>query len=149
MKKISVVRGTAVVSILTLLSRVLGFFRDLLIARGFGSSIYADCFFVAFRIPNLLRSLVAEGALSSAFVPVFADAVKNGGDRPKIVFSQILGFLLILSCSIAAISIIFAEHIVRAFAPGFLENQELFSLCVELTQYMLPLYNLCKSGSIN
>ncbi len=139
MKEISVAKGTAVVSSLTLLSRILGFVRDLLVARGFGSSAYADCFFVAFRIPNLLRSLVAEGALSSAFVPVFADSVKAGGNRPSEVFRSIAGFLFILSTGLCALSIIFADSIVRAFAPGFMDNPEMFGLCVSLTRIMLPL----------
>lgn len=138
-KEISLARGTAIVSVLTLASRILGFIRDLLVARGFGSSIYADCFFVAFRIPNLLRSLVAEGALSSAFVPVFADAVKQGDMKPAEVFSKILGFLLILSTFLCALSVIYAESIVKAFAPGFTDNPDLLSLCVSLTCIMLPL----------
>ena len=68
-------RAAAVVSAATLASRILGFLRDLVIARAFGAGITTDAFFVAFRLPNLLRRLVAEGALSSAFIPVFTEYV--------------------------------------------------------------------------
>ena len=68
-------RAAAVVSSATLASRILGFLRDLVIARAFGAGVATDAFFVAFRLPNLLRRLVAEGALSSAFIPVFTEYV--------------------------------------------------------------------------
>ena len=69
----AVARAAAVVGTATLVSRILGFLRDLVIARGFGAGPGTDAFFVAFRLPNLLRRLVAEGALSSAFIPVFTE----------------------------------------------------------------------------
>jgi putative peptidoglycan lipid II flippase len=139
MKEISVARGTVIVSFLTLISRFLGFFRDLLIAKGFGSSVYADCFFIAFRIPNLLRSLVAEGALSSAFVPIFADSVKEGQSAPNRTFQNVLGFVLSLTVLLTALGILFSESIVSSFAPGLKQNQEVFELCVSMTAYMLPM----------
>ena len=82
-KSSSTMRGTAVVGGITLLSRILGFVRDSLVARLFGSSPIADAFFVAFRIPNLLRSFVAEGAMTSAFVPVLASELAKSKDAAR------------------------------------------------------------------
>ena len=141
---ISLARGTAVVSILTLLSRVLGFVRDLAIARGFGSSAFSDCFFVAFRIPNLLRSFVAEGALSSAFVPVFADSLHKGHSQARATIRNVSGFIFILTTILSCLGIIFAPQIVSTFAPGFKDDPDLMLLCIELTRYMLPIV-LCVS----
>lgn len=143
-KKISLARGTAIVSLLTILSRILGFVRDLLIARGFGSSAFSDCFFVAFRIPNLLRSFVAEGALSSAFVPVFADSLKSGQSHAKKTIRRVSGFIFSITTILTSLGIIFAPEIVSTFAPGFRDDPGLMELCIELTRYMLPMI-LCVS----
>lgn len=126
------------------MSRLLGFVRDLLIARGFGSGVFSDCFFVAFRIPNLLRSFVAEGALSSAFVPVFADAVHKGRDSARQTIRRISGFVLSITTVLTCVGILFAHEIVSAFAPGFRDNPNMMALCTELTRYMLPII-LCVS----
>lgn len=134
----SVVRGTGIVGSLTLVSRVLGFIRDILVARLFGSGLYADAFFVAFRIPNLLRSLVAEGALVSAFVPVFASELKQGHDEAQRAFSSVMGLLLLTTTLLSLIGIYFAPTIVAFFAPGFGVGSEKFVLCVLLSRVMLP-----------
>jgi putative peptidoglycan lipid II flippase len=137
-------RGTAIVSILTLVSRVLGFIRDLLVARLLGTTIFADAFFVAFRIPNLLRSFVAEGALTSAFTPVFASSLSQGKESACLAMRRTLGFLLTMTGVITALVIIAAPDVVRVLAPGFEQNTEQFLLCVRLTQIMAP-YILCVS----
>ncbi|MBN8550410.1 MAG: murein biosynthesis integral membrane protein MurJ [Deltaproteobacteria bacterium] len=140
----SVVRGTGIVGSLTLLSRLLGFIRDMLVARLFGSGLFADAYIVAFRIPNLLRSLVAEGALVSAFVPIFARELKHGHDQAQRAFSAVTGFLLLTTTALSILGIIFAPQIVSFFAPGFESDPEKFSLCVLLTRIMLP-YIMCVS----
>jgi len=137
-------RGTAIVSLLTLLSRILGFVRDLLVARLLGASLFADAFFVAFRIPNLLRSFVAEGALTSAFTPVFADCVAQGKDHARHVFRKLSGFLFLVTVALGALLFSFAPEMVSLFAPGFLGDSEQFHLCVRLTQVMAP-YIVCVS----
>ena len=134
----SMVRGTGIVGSLTLVSRVLGFVRDMLVARLFGSGLYADTFFVAFRIPNLLRSLVAEGALTSAFVPVFASELKQGKEEAQSAFSSVMGLLLLTTALLSVVGIYLASTIVAFFAPGFGVGTEKFELCVLLTQVMLP-----------
>ncbi len=137
-------RGTAIVSLLTLLSRILGFGRDLLVARLLGASLFADAFFVAFRIPNLLRSFVAEGALTSAFTPVFADSLAHGKDYAREVLRKISGFLLLITTALTLLLITYSSEIVAVLAPGFLSDTEQFSLCVRLTQTMAP-YIACVS----
>src|SRR6266498_4474096 len=74
-----VVRAVGAIGMATLLSRILGFVRDMVVARAFGAGPVTDAFFVAFRIPNLLRRLLAEGALSTAIVPVFSATLSRGG----------------------------------------------------------------------
>ncbi len=137
-------RGTAIVSILTLLSRILGFIRDLLVARLLGTSIFADAFFVAFRIPNLLRSFVAEGALTSAFTPVFSSSLRDSKEHARLAMRRTCAFLVTLTGVLTALLIVAAPQIVRLLAPGFEQNPEQFALCVQLTQIMAP-YILCVS----
>jgi putative peptidoglycan lipid II flippase len=137
-------RGTAIVSVLTLLSRLLGFVRDLLVARLLGASLFADAFFVAFRIPNLLRSFVAEGALTSAFTPVFSTSLKEGKDAARATVSRIIGFLLIVTTVLTLGLIIFAPNVIDLIAPGFRGEGSKFELCIELTRLMAP-YIICVS----
>ena len=137
-------RGTAIVSVLTLLSRLLGFVRDLLIARLLGASLYADAFFVAFRIPNLLRSFVAEGALTSAFVPVFSSSLAKDKQEAFSAFRRVLGFLLMLTILLSSFGILYAPDVVLLLAPGFSEDPGKYQLCITLTKIMLP-YIACVS----
>lgn len=135
-------KGTVIVSTLTLLSRILGFIRDLLVARILGASWLADAFLVGFRVPNLLRSFVAEGALTSAFIPVFTGALKEGEQASKEALGSIAKFLLLTTLVLSLVGILFAPHIVTALAPGFLHGsdptQERFATCVYLTRIMMP-----------
>ncbi len=140
----SLLRGTSIVAFLTLLSRLCGFVRDLLTAKLFGTGIVADCFVVAFRIPNLLRSLVAEGALTSAFVPTFAGELKKGPEDAQSAISAVLAFLLLMTGLISLGGIVFAREIVTLFAPGFGDGTAKQDLCVLLTQIMFP-YIVCVS----
>lgn len=131
-------RGTTIVSTLTLVSRLLGFGRDLLIAFLLGSSLFADAFFVAFRIPNLLRSFLAEGALTAAFTPIFATSYKSGLDSARITLKNVSAFLLTITIPIVLCLIYFAPSTVEVFAPGFRKDQSTFDLCARLTQIMAP-----------
>ncbi len=140
----SILRGTSIVSCLTLLSRILGFIRDLLTARLFGASPIADAYFVAFRIPNLLRSFVAEGALTSAFVPVFAENLATGHKEAQNTIRAVTGLLLAVTAILTLLGITFAPEIVTLFAPGFVEEPSKQSLCIFLTQIMFP-YIMCVS----
>jgi putative peptidoglycan lipid II flippase len=133
-----ILRGTSLVAALTLVSRIFGFIRDMLVASLFGAGQFADAFFVAFRIPNLLRSFVAEGALTSAFVPVFSGEVVKGKQAAQAALSAVLSALLVCTAFLSIGGIVFARQIVLLFAPGFVENPSKLELCVLLTQIMMP-----------
>ena len=134
----SVLRGVGIVGSLTLVSRILGFVREMIFARLLGAALAADTFFVAFRIPNLLRSLVAEGALTSAFVPVFAASLNKGEAEARETLRATVTLLLTGTCLLSGLGIIFAEGIVYFFAPGFGVGTPKAEFCATLTQIMFP-----------
>ena len=138
MSTFSLIRGTSIVAALTACSRVLGFLRDVIIASVFGASLVTDAFFVAFRLPNLLRSLVAEGALTSAFVPVFSHALEEDDAIARRTFRAMTGVLLSVTVVLSFLGIIFADNLISLFAPGFAGTTELYSLAVSLTRWMFP-----------
>ncbi len=116
---ISLLRGTSIVAGLTLISRVLGFVRDLLVASLLGAGAYSDAYLVAFRIPNMLRSLFAEGALTSAFVPTFSQALEQGAVHARVAFRSVGKFLFIVTGVVTLFGILFAPQIIDLVAPGF------------------------------
>ena len=111
----TILRGTSIVGGLTAVSRVFGFLRDLAVASTFGASTIADIFFVAFRIPNLLRSFVAEGALTSAFVPVFSEEVEKSNEAARFGLRAVSGMLLQITILLAILGIIFSPEIIDLF----------------------------------
>lgn len=141
-KKPSFLKGTLAVGINTLASRILGFVRDLLVAKLFGASMIADAFFVAYRVPNLLRSLVAEGALTSAFIPVFASELKKSKADAQSSLSGIFTLLISFTTLVTILGIFFSPQIANFFAPGF--DRERSLLCIELMRIMFP-YIICVS----
>ena len=135
----SISRFAGPVSLATLISRIAGFFRDLLIAKLFGAAMMADAFFVAFAIPNLFRRMFMEGALSSSFLPVYADVREQSGVRQAKKFAGGMLVVLIFAGSAGcAIGIWFAEPLMKVLAPGFLRNPEKLSLAAQLTRIMFP-----------
>jgi putative peptidoglycan lipid II flippase len=134
-----VARAAAVVGAATLVSRILGFLRDLVIARGFGAGPGTDAFFVAFRLPNLLRRLVAEGAVSSAFIPVFTEyATKRSRTDHLQMLRAVTGLMLALLGAITMAGIVAAPWILRIMAPGFFTDPAVGRLTVGLTRLMFP-----------
>jgi len=132
-------KAAGVVSGMTILSRIFGFIRDVFIAMIFGSSTAADAFFVAFRIPNMQRRVLGEGAVSSAFIPVFAEVLaQNGKQAAQELTANIFNILLILLSTASLILFIFSPAVITVFAPGFLDNPEKFKLTVDLTRWMAP-----------
>ncbi|MBF0342034.1 MAG: murein biosynthesis integral membrane protein MurJ [Magnetococcales bacterium] len=132
-------RSTAIIGFFTLLSRISGFVRDMIIARAFGAGMGADAFFVAQKLPNFLRRLFAEGAFSTAFVPVFADHLAKGDPEETrhavhAVFSYLATWLLVV---VAAGQVIMPALVVVA-APGFLEDPAKFDLAVVLSRVTFP-----------
>ncbi len=136
-EKITKAAGT--VGLATLLSRILGFVRDAVIAGLFGAGMSSDAFFVAFRIPNLLRRLFAEGSLSIAFIPVFTEYLAFQGRKEAFEFARsTLRLLALLLVFICFAGMLLAPVIIFLIAPGFAESPEKFNLTVNLTRWMFP-----------
>jgi putative peptidoglycan lipid II flippase len=133
-----VLRGTSIVAGYTLLSRILGFVRDALVATLFGASAFADAYLVAFRLPNLLRSIFAEGALTSAFVPSLAPEAKKGVSYAQDAMSAVAGFLVVTTTIVSLLGIVFAPLIVDTIAPGFSTSPEQRELTILLSRIMMP-----------
>src|SRR3990172_9761245 len=131
--------AATVISAATSLSRVLGYVRDAAIAYVFGAGLFADAFFMAFRISNLIRRVVGEGALTSSFVPIFTEekgsrTVESTRDLDWSVFT----LLAIILTAVTALGMIFSEQIVWVMAPGFAADPEKFALTVSLTRFLFP-----------
>lgn len=129
----------AKVSSMTMLSRILGFIRDAVLARVFGAGMAMDAFVVAFRLPNLLRRVFAEGAFSQAFVPIFAEYRQNSTPETTRLFVQyVAGMLLFALCVITAIGILAAPVIIWLTATGFATDGTRFELAVSLLRVVFP-----------
>ena len=134
----SLLRALATVSSMTFISRVLGYVRDFLIARLFGASLATDAFFVAFKIPNLLRRLFAEGAFSQAFVPILAEHKNNNPSEVRDLIDRVATLLAIALVLAAALGMAAAPLIVYATAPGFAAEPGKFALTVQLLRITFP-----------
>ena len=130
--------SASVFSFYTLVSRLLGYLRDILIAVFLGASIYADAFFVAFRLPNTFRRLFAEGVFNAAFIPSYAGAKLNNKKQGKKFADDILNLLIIVLLGIVFLVEVFTPFIVYIIAPGFIEEVDKFNLAVELTRITFP-----------
>ena len=138
-----IARSTGILALSTSLSRLLGFVRDILMARLFGTTLQAQAFVVAFRLPNLLRDLVAEGAVTSAFVPVLSWYRAKGQSEEFWRLSQALGTrLLVLLGVLGLLGWWGAGGIVRLVAPGFAADPEKLALTVRLTRLLFPFITL-------
>src|SRR5690349_6807920 len=126
-KKASVARSAGIVSLAVMASRVLGLVREMVFAYFFGASksFANDAYVIAFRIPNLLRDLFAEGALSSAFVPVFSDYLVNKDEKEAFRLSNLVatGLIVVLGVMVV-LGIVFAPQVVMAIASGLQDNKE-------------------------
>src|SRR5512135_47773 len=135
----NLLRALATVSSMTLVSRVLGYVRDVFIARIFGAGLATDAFFVAFRIPNLLRRLFAEGAFSQAFVPILAE-VRNreGAEGTRTLVDSVATALFLALVATAALGMALAPLVVYVSAPGFAAAPGKFELTVALLRITFP-----------
>lgn len=131
-------QSTAVVSVMTFLSRILGFLRDIVIARLFGAGLGADVFFVAFKIPNFLRRLFAEGAFSQAFIPVLAEFRERGDEPLRDLIARTSGTLAAILTLITAVGMLAAPVIIMVFAPGFISDPYKLELAGELLFITFP-----------
>ncbi|HWM41438.1 MAG TPA: lipid II flippase MurJ, partial [Burkholderiales bacterium] len=135
----NLLRILATVSSLTMVSRVLGYVRDFFIARAFGAGLLTDAFFVAFKIPNLLRRLFAEGAFSQAFVPILGEYKnKTSPEETKSLTDAIATLLFLALVVAAALGVALAPFIVYLTAPGFADEPEKFAVTVQLLRITFP-----------
>ncbi len=129
----------SIIGSMTLISRVLGYARDLLIAKSLGAGLISDAFFIAFKLPNLFRRLFAEGSMNSAFIPVVSGiSAKYGKKKSDEFFSDIFSGLLVVLFAIMLIVEIFMPFIINIIAPGFSENPEKFYLTVDFSRLTFP-----------
>ena len=135
----NLLRALATVSSMTLLSRILGYVRDVFIARAFGAGLATDAFFVAFRIPNLLRRLFAEGAFSQAFVPILAE-VRNreGPEETRALVDSVSTALFLALVVTAALGMALAPLVIYVSAPGFAAEPGKFELTVAMLRITFP-----------
>jgi len=137
----SVARSAGIVSLAVMASRVLGLAREMVFAYFFGASksFANDAYVIAFRIPNLLRDLFAEGALSSAFVPVFSEYLEKKSEEEAFRLSNLVatGLIVVLG-TFVVLGIVFAGPLVAFIAPGFQSDPAKFELTVRLTRIMMP-----------
>lgn len=134
-----IARSSGVIGLATFLSRLLGFVRDIVIARLFGVYVYAQAFVVAFKIPNLLRDLLAEGAANAAFVPVFSEYLaKRSKEEFWELANVILNILLVLLTAVTILGVLFAPLLVRLIAPGFAADPYKLTTTVNLTRIIFP-----------
>ncbi|MGH8611019.1 MAG: murein biosynthesis integral membrane protein MurJ, partial [Gammaproteobacteria bacterium] len=132
-------RSGVVVSAMTFISRIFGFVRDMMIAHSFGAGMGADAFFVAFKIPNFLRRLFAEGAFSQAFVPVLSEyRTQRSPEEIKRLLDRVTGTLSAVLGVITVLGILAAPLIITVFAPGFIATQDKFALTVDMFHLTFP-----------
>ena len=132
-------RSTLLVAIITSASRLLGYVRDVLIAGLGGAGAGADAFFVAFRVPNLLRRLFAEGVFSQAFVPVVAEyRMRRSAEEVRGLVASTSGSLGLLALGVSALGVLAAPVLVLAFAPGFAVDAERFGLASQMLRITFP-----------
>jgi putative peptidoglycan lipid II flippase len=134
----NLLRALLAVSSLTMVSRVLGYARDFFIARVFGAGLLTDAFFVAFKIPNLLRRLFAEGAFSQAFVPLLAEHRNRNEGEARTLIDAAATLLFLALVLAAALGMAAAPLIVYVTAPGFAAQPEKFELTVQLLRITFP-----------
>lgn len=125
-------------AIATFFSRILGLVREQVMAAYFGASGITDAFLVAYRIPNLLRDLFAEGAFSSAFVPTFVEANQESQEKSRELLWSLFWLLTIITGAISILMMIFAPELIEIFAPSFTKDPEKFQITVVLTRIMSP-----------
>jgi len=138
-EKKNIARAAGVLGAATMLSRIMGMVRDMVVSRLFGAGLYTDAFFAAFQIPNMLRRFFAEGALTSAFVPTFSEwYTTKGEDEARALANVCFTVLTVVMAAITVLGIVFSPQIVRLMFPGFAANPEKLSVTILLNRLMFP-----------
>lgn len=135
----NLLKALATVSAMTLISRILGFVRDTVVARTFGAGVMTDAFFVAFKLPNLLRRLFAEGAFSQAFVPILGEyKAKREFDEMRLLVDHVAGVLALALFVVTVIGVIAAPLVIYISAPGFADDAQKFDMTVAMLRITFP-----------
>ena len=134
----NIVKSTGTFGFYTIISRLLGYLRDVLIAIFLGTSFLADAFFVAFRIPNTFRRLFAEGTFNAAFVPSYASELVKSKSKANILANEIFNILFLCLLFLVIVIEIFMPTFVGLIAPGFTDNDEKIKLAIDLTRITFP-----------
>jgi murein biosynthesis integral membrane protein MurJ len=145
----NLLKSLAAVSSMTMFSRVLGFARDAIVARIFGAGMATDAFFVAFKLPNLLRRIFAEGAFSQAFVPILAEyKSKQGEDATRVFVSYVSGLLTLVLAVVTVLGMLAAPWVITVTAPGFADSPDKFALTTQLLRITFPYILLISLASL-
>ena len=145
----NLLKSLAAVSSMTMLSRILGCVRDTLVARVFGAGAATDAFFVAFKLPNLLRRIFAEGAFSQAFVPILAEYKNQQGEEAARTFvAYVSGLLTLVLAVVTVLGMLAAPWVIWATAPGFADSAEKFELTTALLRVTFPYILLISLASL-
>lgn len=133
-----IIRSGIIVAFFTLISRIFGYIRDIFMAYYLG--LHADAFAVAFRLPNTFRTLFGEGALSSAFVPLFSTKFASNKDHQEafLFANRVFSLLFICLFIFVCLMLIFMPYIIKALAPGFIDNHEKLQLTINLAYFTMP-----------
>ena len=134
----NLVKSTGTFGFYTIISRLLGYLRDILIAIFLGTSLLADAFFVAFRIPNTFRRLFAEGTFNAAFVPSYTSELVKGKKKSNIFANKIFNLLFLALLFLVLVAEIFMPIVVKLIAPGFVEDSEKIKIAIDLTRITFP-----------
>jgi putative peptidoglycan lipid II flippase len=135
----SIAKSASIIGFATFCSRILGLIRDMVIARLFGVYLYAQAFVIAFRIPNLFRDLLGEGAANAALVPVFSEYnAKHSKEEFWELANVVLNLLLVILSVITILGIIFSPILVRIFAPGFMADPQKLAATIALNRIIFP-----------
>ncbi|KJJ96124.1 membrane protein [Pseudomonas sp. 21] len=145
----NLLKSLAAVSSMTMISRVLGFVRDTIVARMFGAGMATDAFFVAFKLPNLLRRIFAEGAFSQAFVPILAEyKTQQGEEATRTFIAYVSGLLTLILALVTALGMLAAPWVIWVTAPGFVDSPEKFELTSSLLRVTFPYILLISLASL-
>ena len=144
----NIVKSTGTFGFFTIISRLLGYLRDILIAIFLGTGMLADAFFVAFRIPNTFRRLFAEGTFNAAFVPSYSSEINKGKKRSNKFANDIFNLLFLGLLFLTIIIEIFMPSILRILAPGFHQDQNKFEMLITSARIVFPFLILVSIVSI-
>ena len=140
----NLIASTSTFSFFTLISRMLGYVRDILIAIFLGTSLFADAFFVAFRLPNTFRRLFAEGTFNAAFIPSYAGMLAKDKEEADNFAKNVFNLLFIILLFFVLLAEIFMPQLIFVIAPGFYKDPEKLNLAIDLSRITFPfLFFVC------